>query len=151
MDGQFWIAFATLSFTIFATVFGGFWNFLGRLNALADKASADLADARDELGKEIQRLRDQDSAARHNLAGGVQKTISEIEMEQRRMRDNAATKAEMVAMEGRINMAIGKMETRLDRIEGRLEPLPAMHAIMTNLVASVDRLSVAVGVRRPPS
>jgi hypothetical protein len=43
------------------------------------------------------------------------------------------------------------METRLDRIEGRLEPLPAMHAIMTNLVASVDRLSVAAGVRKPPS
>ncbi len=151
MDGQFWIAFATLSFTIFATVFGGFWNFLGRLNALSDKASIDLDDVRDELGKEIERLRDQDSAARHRLANDTQKILSEIEGDLRRTRESSATKNELIAMETRINTSIAKVETRMDRIDAKLEPLPAMHAIMTNLVASVDRLSVAAGVRKPPT
>jgi hypothetical protein len=50
----------------------------------------------------------------------------------------------MIAMEGRINSSIAKVEVRIDRIDTKLEPLPAMHAILTQLGTAVDRISITV-------
>jgi RecB family exonuclease len=116
---------------------------------LTDKGAGDLAALRDDLKTDIERVRSQEAQLRDRLSVEWQKSVTDIDSEQRRIRDGSATRVEMAAMEGRINGSIGKLEARIDRIDTKLESLPAMHAIMTTLVASVDRLSVAAGVRKP--
>jgi septation ring formation regulator EzrA len=144
MDAEAWIGLAALVLAIFGSLGGVFAYFQGRVNALVDKEFSDISALRDDFEKDIDRLRDQDSAARHRLANETQKTISEIERDLRRTRDASATKAEMIAMEGRINSSIAKVEARIDKIDTKLEPLPAMHAILTQLGPAVDRIGLVV-------
>ncbi len=149
MEVQAWVALAGLIVTVFGGLAGVFAYFQGRLTVLTDKGAGDLAALRDDLKTDIERVRSQEAQLRDRLSVEWQKSVTDIDSEQRRIRDGSATRVEMAAMEGRINGSIGKLEARIDRIDTKLESLPAMHAIMTTLVASVDRLSVAAGVRKP--
>jgi hypothetical protein len=139
MDEANWIALFSAVLTCLASLGGVFAYLQNSINANAERLSEEIEALRRDLEKDIERGDAMDRSARDRMAADVQKLIADIQVELGRMRDNSATRNELQTMESRLNFNLGKLEVRLDKVDTKLEPLPAMHAILMQLNSAVER------------
>jgi hypothetical protein len=120
----------------------------GSISKLADKEALDIGAVRTEFGKDIERIQALERDARHRLANDTSKTIAEVQIDLRRIRDDSATKGELDALERRLVISMSKIEARVDRVDAKLEALPAMQAILAQMSLTIERISDTITQRR---
>jgi len=133
MDSQTWVGLAGLLMTGVGALWAMFTYFQSRISALEEKVEED-----------VRRVAEEDQKARHRRANELQATIAKLDAELRVIRDGAATKPELSQVETRLTLFIGKVEARIERIESKLEPLPAMQALLQQVVQTVEKISAAL-------
>ena len=134
MELQQIISLASLAFTIFVGLIGGFRFIHVQVDTLRREIASSYEKAELLIGKE----REANSKARHDLANSIQSAYSTLAVEVKQLQRESVRHDQMKSSEDRMNTQLSKIEAKLDRMSEGLTELAALRMAVTGLVARMD-------------
>jgi hypothetical protein len=150
-----WVSSTIAMFTILVWIIGRIGatgdQLAAKISALADKEALDIGALRMEFSKDVERIQALEADARHRLTNETQRAVADLQGDLRRIRDTSASKDELENAESRLITSIGKIEIRVDRVDAKLEAIPAIQALLSQVAASIDKIILSLAPKRARS
>jgi DNA repair exonuclease SbcCD ATPase subunit len=92
----------------------------------------------------MESVKSDEGKRRHDLANQAQTAVFQLQSQLNALRDGGATKAELNAVENRLQTAISKVEASVEKLSVKLDIIPEMRLEMSALARLVRE---AIGVK----
>jgi DNA repair exonuclease SbcCD ATPase subunit len=145
----------TVCLTILALYTGVIIWITSRLSSLTEKEILDIGALRIEMNTKVdaakeafvvsmESVKSDEGKRRHDLANQAQTAVFQLQSQLNALRDGGATKAELNAVENRLQTAISKVEASVEKLSVKLDIIPEMRLEMSALARLVRE---AIGVK----